>query len=232
VWGDWGPVWSFVPEGPGVPLGVKVELANTNRDGSLTWYENPMGRRPATYRVYASDEKGFSVSDNDYDVVAARRRTERRPGNFWKEVEGTRCPVIGENGSGVNRAHYRVVAVDEAGNRSGPSEYVTAPRPYIAGLSCEEGYVGQRFESRVFVIASEGDLRSITVDGNPYNPAFRDADPITFTLVDAPVWMSIDRDGQLSGTPDRAGSVEIKVEASLEGVGKDERTLDVRVREV
>lgn len=231
VWGDWGPVWSFVPEGPGVPLGVKIEMSDADHSGSLAWSENPKGRRPATYRVYASDERGFSVSDSDYNVVAAKGRTERRRGNFWKEVEGTYCPVIGENGSGVNRAHYRVVAVDEAGNRSGPSDYATARRPFISGLSCEEGYVRQRFESRVLVIASEGDLRTITIDGNPYNPAFRDADPITFSLLDAPLWMSIDRDGHLSGTPTQAGSVEVRVEVSLARVGKDERSLDVRIRE-
>jgi len=43
--------------------------------------------------------------------------------------------------------------------------------------------------------------------------------------------MSIDRDGHLSGTPTQAGSVEVRVEVSLARVGKDERSLDVRIRE-
>ena len=29
----------------------------------LRWKPNPAGRQPVKYRVYGSDEKGFSVSD-------------------------------------------------------------------------------------------------------------------------------------------------------------------------
>ena len=40
---------------------------------------------------------------------------------------------------GANKAFYRVVAVDAAGNRSGPSDYAAAPRPVIVSAPVTDG---------------------------------------------------------------------------------------------
>ena len=35
---------------------------------TLSWEANPEGERPAKYVVYGSDEKGFTASDEAYEV--------------------------------------------------------------------------------------------------------------------------------------------------------------------
>ena len=49
------------------------------------------------------------------------------------ETSATELEVVGPDVKlpGANKAFYRVVAVDAAGNRSGPSDYAAAPRPLI-----------------------------------------------------------------------------------------------------
>src|SRR5262249_11473165 len=67
VWGPWSKTWSFTPSGPAQPVEVTLEPTK-GADGKviLRWKPNPAGRKPVKYRVYGSDEKGFSVSDAPY----------------------------------------------------------------------------------------------------------------------------------------------------------------------
>ena len=50
--------------------------------------------------------------------------------------------------AGANKAFYRVVAVDEQGNRSGPSDYAAAPRPVIYSQPVDAGQVGRGISLR------------------------------------------------------------------------------------
>ena len=82
VWGTWSETWSFVPRGPAPPLDVTLQFDSARTRGVLRWSPNPKGRKPVAYRVYASDEKGFSVSDQPYavtvgDIQARARRVPR-----------------------------------------------------------------------------------------------------------------------------------------------------------
>jgi len=83
--------------------------------------------RPRT-AFTASDEKGFSVSDDPYPITVgiSKDLPSEFPGNFVAQTEANEMAVVGL-GSFANKAYYRVVAVDPAGNRSGPSEYASAP---------------------------------------------------------------------------------------------------------
>jgi hypothetical protein len=69
VWGPWSKTWSFTPRGPAPPLKVAVHYDRETNVGTLRWTPNPMGRKPSAYRVYASDEKGFSVSDVPFQAL-------------------------------------------------------------------------------------------------------------------------------------------------------------------
>ena len=55
----------------------------------------------------------------------------RFPANFVAETTATELAVLGRGVDlpAANKTYYRVVAVDERGKRSGPSDYATAPRP-------------------------------------------------------------------------------------------------------
>ena len=76
VWGPWSPTWSFTPRGPAPPQEVRLEFDRERNRGVLRWAPNPMGRKPVAYRVYASDEKGFSVSDRPYTGHGGRIRED------------------------------------------------------------------------------------------------------------------------------------------------------------
>ena len=135
VWGAWSPTWSFTPRGPAPPREVRLEFDRERNRGVLRWAPGPLGRKPVAYRVYASDEKGFSVSDRPYKVTVgvSGKMPSEFPANFVVETAATELEVVGPGVKlpGANRAFYRVVAVDAAGNRSGPSDYAAAPRPVI-----------------------------------------------------------------------------------------------------
>ena len=73
MWGPWGKTWSFTPRGPAYPLEVTVDYDHDTGVGVLRWRPNPVGRKPVRYRVYGSDEKGFSVSDEPYEVTIGEK---------------------------------------------------------------------------------------------------------------------------------------------------------------
>src|SRR5262249_6477410 len=61
VWGAWSSTWSFTPRGPAPPIDVTLAIDPERSLGMLRWKPNPAGRKPAKYRIYGSDEKGFSI---------------------------------------------------------------------------------------------------------------------------------------------------------------------------
>ncbi|HMF16648.1 MAG TPA: hypothetical protein VKE98_05540, partial [Gemmataceae bacterium] len=135
VWGAWSATWSFTPRGPGSPIDVALAVDRDRGAGVLRWKPNPTGRKPAKYRIYGSDEKGFTISDEPYKAIVGVSKvvSPNRPANYVTEVSASEAAAIGAeiNLPNANRAYYRVVAVDEKGNRSGPSDFAEAPRPII-----------------------------------------------------------------------------------------------------
>lgn len=246
VWGPWSPTWSFTPRAPAPPVEVRLDLAPERGCGVLRWQPNPEGRRPVRYRVYGSDEKGFSVSDEPYAVMfryagdwrkAACERTV--PANFVAETEGTEMVVLGAGIElpNANKAYYRVVAVDERGNRSGPSDYAEAPRPFIYTRPATAAGVGEEYCYQVATIRSLGNagLRDVTEDqvADFWPPeerqailqgpvwhrqvaGFWDVQEPRYELVEGPAWLSMDElTGLLTGTPDAPGSARVVVAATL-----------------
>jgi hypothetical protein len=186
-----------------------------------------MGRKPVAYRVYASDEKGFSVSDRPYQVTVgvSEKMPSEFPANFVVETSSTELEVVGPHVQlpGANQAFYRVVAVDAAGNRSGPSEYAASPRPVIVSAPVTRARKGVDYRYPVAATRSLGDLRTRVVNGKE-TMSFWDIERLRFAIQQGPRWLTIDRaTGLLAGTPDRTGTTEVVVSVTLE---RDVRRLD------
>jgi hypothetical protein len=234
VWGPWSQTWRFTPRGPAHPLNVSVEYDAENNLGILRWAPNPLGRKPVAYRVYASDEKGFSVSDDPYSVAAgvydfrekvATKSPTRHQANLLAETSSNELAVVGSGVGlpGANKAFYRVVAVDEMGNRSGPSDCAAAPRPVIYSQPVLQAKVGQEYRYDVRAIRSLGDFRTRVVDGKEVMN-YWDVEQPRFHLEKGPAWLSLDKStGRLSGKPDSPGRGEVIVTVTLQ---REQRSLD------
>jgi hypothetical protein len=223
VWGPWSKTWSFTPRGPAYPLDVTVDFDRDKGVGTLKWKANPLGRRPAKYRVYGSDEKGFSVSDVPYtvNVGISKELSPQFPANFIAETAARELPVLGSEVilPAANKTYYRVVAVDAEGKRSGPSDYAVAPRPVIYSKPALQAKVGAEYRGQVSANRSLGDLRK----RNPEVANFWDIEHPKYALK-GPNWLKLDADtGSLSGTPDAAGKLEVEVTATVD---REVRKLD------
>ena len=229
LWGEWSPTWRFTPRGPTPPLALDLKFDAEQNVGTLRWQPNPLGRKPVAYRVYASDEKGFSISETPVSIPAGVYDFHRQestkapaqfPANFVAETQATELVVVkpGVRAAAANRAFFRVVAVDEAGNRSGPSDYVAAPRPVIHSRPVQKAKVGAEYRYTVESIRSLGDVRTRVVDGREVMN-FWDVEQPRFELEQGPQWLAIDpTTGLLSGTPKSAGRDDVVVAVKLQRV--------------
>ena len=164
VWGTWSDTWSFVPRGPASPVNVTIQFDDRRTRGTLRWSPNPGGRKPVAYRVYASDEQGFSASDTPYPVTVGVSSTlpAEFPANFVAETSTTELEVVGSHVEfpAANKAFYRVVAVDSAGKRSGPSDFAVSLRPVIFSKPVTHARKDRKYRYEVTAIRSLGDLRT------------------------------------------------------------------------
>jgi len=124
---------------------------------------------------------------------------------------------------GANKAHYRVVAVDHEGKRSGPSDYATSPRPVIFSKPVPTAKVGAAYRYQVCAIRSLGDL-SARMKGEDQVSGYFDVEKPRFALEEGPAWLRIDPStGVLSGTPTAPGKAAVTVRATID---RDVRKLD------
>ncbi len=229
VWGPWSPTWSFTLRGPAFPADVTLAVDRDRGTGVLRWKPNPAGRKPAKYRIYGSDERGFTISDEPYEAVVGVSKvvSHNRPANFMTEVSATDVAVIGAEIElpNANRAYYRVVAVDKKGNRSGPSDFAEAPRPTLWSRPVTSAKVGSPYRYPLATIRSLGGLETRVVGGKE-TMNYWDIDNPRFTLRDGPAWLKVDGGtGVLSGVPDSPGKVVITVTATID---REVRKLDER----
>ncbi|HKB01522.1 MAG TPA: hypothetical protein VKD90_04840, partial [Gemmataceae bacterium] len=220
VWGPWGATWSFTAGGPAPPTDVRLEpIPNDSGRVVLRWKPGSGGERPVKYRVYGSDEKGFTVSDDAYAVnVGASDLPHKFASNFASETAGTELTVLGPGVDvpNANRAFYRVVAVDAAGKRSGPSDYAAAPRPFVYSHPPARASVGAEYRGSVATVRSLGDLRTYQ-SGQKSESRFWEVETPRFVLVQGPPWLRLDeKTGALTGMPDAEGAADVVVKVTLE----------------
>lgn len=233
VWSRWSQIWSFTVRGPGVPLDVRLEINRNLRIGIFKWKPNPEGRTPLKYEIYGSDEKGFTASPEPYFVKVDNGPPVIFPPNLIATTDRTELKVIGNDlDHKFNKTYYRIVAIDEKGNRSGASDYAEAPTPFIYSKPPTEAKVGQEYEYQVKCIKSMGRLISKRKNGEPYHLSFEMEDKLTFSLVKAPNWLSIDSNkGIISGCPSEkdVGVHIVSVKVESDKGKKDIQTFTVRV---
>jgi hypothetical protein len=112
----------------------------------------------------------------------------------------------------ANKTYYRVVAVDEHGKRSGPSDYAVALRPVIYSKPVVTASVGAEYRYPVAANRSLGDLRMRKGE----IVSFWDVEKPKFALEQAPKWLKLDvTTGVLSGIPDASGKFEVTVTAII-----------------
>jgi hypothetical protein len=246
VWGPWSPVWRFRCAAPSVPLAVTTSETKVPGQIVLSWQPNPVGRRPVRYKVYGSDEQGFSVSDTEYLVSMGKGFCDtmqeynaktgkepdcgqvKTPANLLGQTPGTQLPVAGPGIElpNANKAFYRVVAVDQKGNESGPSDYAALPRPWVFTRPAATAKVGQRWEYQAGAIRSLGHLTCR--DG--YNAAFWGREKLQYQLVGAPPRLQVDASGLVTGTPDKAGEYQVTLVVTNNKGGKAEQRFALRVQ--
>jgi hypothetical protein len=221
VWGPWSQRFSFRCRAPGVPLKVQIVPGEQPGTLDLTWEDNPEGRRPVAYKVYGSDEQGFTASDSEYVVRMGRGFCDtmeefiakpknspdygdvKTPANLIDRVTARRLTVIGPevNLPNTNRAFYRVAAVDEQGNESGPSDYAAAPRPWFVTRPPLTARAGQQYRYEPRALLSLGHLTCRTGGpGGSYNAAFWQREKLTYSLPQTPAWLRLEG-SVLAGTP-------------------------------
>ncbi len=228
VWGPWSRTFSFQTRAPGVPL--DLQLTPDDRGGlTLTWRANPQGRQPVSFKVYGSDEQGFTVSDAEYEVFRGKgfvssfeeydakpsdapdANMGKTPASLLARTSELRLRVVGPDLTepNANKAFYRVAALDSAGNESGPSDYVEVPRPYVFSQS-PPARVGVAYQYQPSAIRSLGDLRCRANKNSSYNAAYWDRDELTFEAVQLPDALSLDaKAGLIHGSFTAAGEFSI-----------------------
>jgi len=210
---------------------VTLDYDQAKEAGTLKWKANPAGKKPAKYRVYGSEEKGFTIGDKNFQSTVGVSKEDMAawnpwfPANFIAETTATELAVLGREITlpAANKTYYRVVAVDEQGKRSGPSDYATAPRPIIYSQPVLAAKVGAEYRYQVRANRSLGDL-SARMKGNDQVSGYFDIEKPKFAIEQGPAWLKIEpATGMLSGTPDAAGKVEVAITATID---RDVRKLD------
>jgi hypothetical protein len=170
------------------------------------------------------------VSDQLFQVRVGQSKEvpASRPANFVTEVAANELTVIGSEVGlpNANRAYYRVVAVDDRGRRSGPSDFAETPRPLLYSLPATAAKVGSEYRYALGTVRSLGDLRTRVVDGREMI-SYWDVEMPRFAMASGPAWLKIDaRSGVVSGVPDRPGDFDIVVTATID---REDRRPDARL---
>jgi hypothetical protein len=175
----------------------------------ISWQPNPRGTRPVRYDVYGSDERGFSVNRERHEVPVLGEV----PGNFLASTPTTEFVVVSPDAGhpNMNKSYYRVVAVDDAGVESCPSEYVELPRPHVYSRPVLQATVGKPYAYQVETLRTIGDLQHRYVDPTK---GYWEKEAYRFTLQEGPAWLALDKtNGMLTGTPhaDDVGRVPVEI---------------------
>ena len=195
VWGKWSPVWKFKWQGPKIPINIKSTIHNQNI--SISWQPNPKGERPVQYEVYGSNERGFTPSKKEYEVMGLGMQ----PGNLLCTTTETKMLVVSPEAkkAAMNCSFYRVVAVDENGVASGPSELLELPHPFIYSKPVTKAKVAKPYRYQVKTLNCIGDLQYRYAKPNK---DFWEKEGYEFELTQKPAWLTTDKStGLITGTP-------------------------------
>ena len=212
----------------GAAAGRPPRIRQRERSGRPALGAQSAGPQAGAYRIYASDEKGFSVSDEPYKVTAgvsepkcASRVPRELPGGDHGHRAGGGRPSARTSG------REQGLLPGRRGGREGqPERAFRLRRGPAAGhlqQARDRGQRGVEYRYPVAAIRSLGDLSMRVVNGKE-TMNYWDVERPRFEIEQGPAWLTIDgATGLLSGKPDRSGTAEVVVAVTLE---RDLRRLD------
>ena len=219
VWGQWSKTFSFSAEAPAVPVKAAAILDRARRTVRLAWGTGEGGTVPMRFRIYGSNERGFSANDKPFRYNAGLDGIRQAPANLLLETQEA-SPSI-EIAESLWRAYYRVVAVDREGRASGPSTMAEMPHPLIVTGTLPAARARHFYEARIDTNASIGHLVGADEHGQPYQLRYRGGDDLSFEMQGAPPELSIDDTGLISGfigtQADRSYLVTVIVKCKASG---------------
>ena len=224
VWGAWSKAWTFQCSGPRVPVGVK--LWQEGRRWMLSWKPSPQGTRPVRYEVFGDVEPGFyPVVDKRKTYEANRRKPFFKESNTILTTDKTEAVVVADGQENLDRTFFRVAAIDAAGSRSGPSDFVEAKHPFIFTEPATEARVGREYRYQARSLQSLGHFA--VAQDHIYRP---EKETVRFALKQGPPWLRVATDtGLLSGTPATAGNYTVALEATNGRDGADTQSFAIKV---
>lgn len=197
VWGPWSKTYEFSAVAPAVPVEVKANFNRADRTVQLAWQRGNHGTSPVIYRIYGSEERGFTADDNRYQYNDGLQGTQWAPANLLLELHSAKESVSLPHS--LWRPYYRVVAVDREGRVSGPSAQAELDHPLIVTTELPVAVRSRFYQARIATSASIGHLVSADENGKSYQMKFREGDDLVFQMTGAPAGLSIDGHGVISG---------------------------------
>jgi hypothetical protein len=197
VWGPWSKTYSFSAVAPAVAVDVAASFNRANRTAQLAWQRRKNGTAPVRFKIYGSEERGFTAHDSPYEYNDGLKGIQQAPANLLLETNGANQSI--QLPEALWRPYYRIVAVDREGRVSGPSAMGELSHPLIAVTQLPAAIRSRFYRAQIATSASIGHLVSADENGLSYQLRFRAGDDLVFHMTGAPKGLSIDANGTISG---------------------------------
>jgi hypothetical protein len=223
LWGDWTDAWTFTARGPGQPRNLTAHVNVSEGTAILTWEPPATGRPAVAYEVYGDTQHGFTPLRRPKKQCSTSCDSWSRtfPTNLLATTTELSIDVTNRN-----EAHYRVCAIDADGNRSVPTQYVRIHTPMLAPRTPPPANLYEPFEFTVNCTRKGGNYVFTLGQGM----ILQGGDTLSFELLNAPSWMSIDYEsGEITGVPSEVGQFEYTVRVTDGQGGTDTRTYPIEV---
>lgn len=231
IWGKWSNVQSFVHKAPKRVEDLSLTI-DKKREIHLSWSKID---EAVAYRIYGSNQRYFMAKDEEYRIAIKRRDMEAsfllNAPNFIIEVEDTSINLSKEVTYDKLKSYYKIIAIDQDGNRSKASNEVYIGKPFIHKESISTlAFRDFDYSSFTDYIYSLGRL---CFNRLPENPMFTDytlRDDIRFML-EGPLWLKVRAyDGYLYGRPQKEDVGSNRFSLTIENKEGLKDTLDFEIR--
>ncbi len=235
IWGTWSKVQSFVHKAPKRVEDLSLTI-DENRDIHLSWSKKD---EAVAYRVYGSNQRCFMAKDEEYKIAIKRRDMEANyllnAPNFIIEVKDTSINLSKEVEYNKLKSYYKIIAIDQDGNRSKASNEVYIGKPFIHKESISTlAFRDFDYSSFTDYIYSLGRLCFNRLPENSMYTDYTLRDDIRFKL-EGPTWLKVRvYDGYLYGKPQKEDIGSNKFSLTIENQDglKDSLDFEIRVEDI
>jgi hypothetical protein len=226
VWGPWSDTFSFQAQAPAVPVRGEASFDSAERSVLLSWNPGARGTKAVRYRIYGSQERGFTPSKKPYTYDAGLDGFKEAPSNLLHEVDAT--VTSWQIPPALWRPFYRIAAVDAQERESGTSSKVELRHPLVVTEALPKAKAGSFYQTRIEVSASIGHLVSQTENGKSYQMRLRNGDQLSFSIAGAPQGLGIHKEeGLIAGflSAGTTGKFQVTVKVTDERTGSQDETI-------